>query len=124
MTAEEIVLGGYDLFAKGDMDSLSKIYHPHCKIKVNGTHSLSGEYHGFASFASNFLAKLNTVWPGFSLEIEKVVSNKTDVCVFVKITADNLSTRSIHHFVVENGLEVEFNSYDDSQVMAASIQNI
>ena len=88
MTAEEIVLGGYDLFAKGDMDSLSKTCNPHCKIKVNVTHSLSGEYHGFASFASNFLEKLNTVWLGFSLEIEKVVSNKTDVCVFVKITAD------------------------------------
>ena len=108
MTAEEIVLGGYDLFAKGDMDTLSKIYHPNCKIKVNGTHSLSGEYNGFASFASNFLAKLNTVWPGFSLEIEKVVSNKTDVCVFVKITADNFSTRFIHHLEVENGLEIEF----------------
>ena len=124
MTAEEIVLGGYDLFSKGDMESLSKIYHPDCQIKVNGTHALSGEYHGFSSFASNFLAKLNTVWPGFSLEIEKVVSNKTDVCVFVKITADNLSTCSIHHFVVENSLEVEFNIYDDSQVMAASMQNI
>ena len=124
MTAEEIVLGGYDLFSKGDMEGLSKIYHPDCKIKVNGTHSLSGEYHGFASFASNFLAKLGTVWPGFSLQIEKVVSNKTDVCVFVKITADNLTTHSIHHFVVENGLEVEFNIYDDSQVMAASMGNI
>ena len=124
MNAEEIVLGGYDLFPKGNMEILSEIYHPYCKIKVNGTHVLSGEYHGFSSFASNFLAKLNTVWPGFSLEIEKVVSNKTDVCVFVKITADNLSTHSIHHFVVENGLEVEFNIYDDSQVMAASMQNI
>ena len=114
MTAEGIVLGGYDLFSKGDMESLSKIYYPDCKIKVNGTHALSGEYHGFSSFASNFLAKLNTVWPGFSPEIEKVVSNKTDICVFVKIAADNLSTRSIHHFVVENSLEVEFDIYDDS----------
>ena len=54
MTAEEIVLGGYDLFSKGDMESLSKIYHPGCRIKVNRTHALSGEYRGFESCASNF----------------------------------------------------------------------
>jgi ketosteroid isomerase-like protein len=113
----------YELFSRGDLEGLSKFYHPGCSIKVNGTHALSGEYNGFASFASNFLAKLNTVWLGFSIEIEKVVSNKTDVCVFVKTTADNLSTRSIHHFVVENGLEVEVNMYDDNQAMSASIQN-
>ena len=36
MTAEEIVLGGYKNFAEGDMESLSKIYHPECKITING----------------------------------------------------------------------------------------
>ena len=56
-------------------------------------------------------------WPGFHLEIQKVVSDETDVCVFVKIT-EGLSTESIHHFVVQDGLEVEFNIYDDSQRMA------
>ena len=52
------------------------------------------------------------------MEIQKVVSDETDVCVFVKITAEGLSTESIHHFVVQDGLEVEFNIYDDSQRMA------
>ena len=32
--------------------------------------------------------QLNKVWPGFNLNIEKVVSNETDVCVFVNITAE------------------------------------
>ena len=104
MTAEEILLGGYELFSWGYFEGLSKIYPSGCWIKVNGTHALSGENHGFEAFAQNFLVKLNTVWLGFSLEIEKVVHNKTDVCVFVEIAADNLSTRSFHHFVVENGL--------------------
>jgi hypothetical protein len=83
------------------------------------THALSEENHRFESFPSNFLAKLNTVCGRFSLEIEKLVSNERDVCVFVKITGDNLSTRFIHHPVVENGLEVEFNIYDCSEVMSA-----
>ena len=115
MTAKEIVLGGYQNFADGDLTSLAKIYHPQCKITVNGTHKLSGTYIGFQEFAENVLGKLNETWPGFHLEIQKVVSDETDVCVFVKITAEGLSTESIHHFVVQDGLEVEFNIYEDSQ---------
>jgi hypothetical protein len=105
------------------MIALSKIYDKDCIITVNGTHALTGEYIGFDSFAINFLGKLEKTWPGFSLEIEKFVSNKTDVCVFVKIIADKFKTRSIHHFVVKNELEVEFNIYDDSQVMATNMSS-
>ena len=65
MTAEEIVLRGYKLFSQEDLEGLSKIYHSGCRIKVNETHALSEEYHGFESFSSNFLTKLNTVWAGF-----------------------------------------------------------
>ena len=77
-----------------------------------------GIFSFFQEFAENFLSKLNETWPGFDLEIEKVVADTTDVCVFVNITADGLSAKSIHHFVVQDGLEVEFNIYDDSQNMA------
>ena len=118
MTAKELVLGGYQNFADGDLSSLAKIYHPQCKITVSGNHKLSGTYIGFQEFTEKFLSKLNETWPGFDLEIQKVVSDETDVCVFVKITAEGLSTESIHHFVVQDGLEVEFNIYDDSQRMA------
>ena len=124
MTAEEIVLGGYKNFAEGDMESLSNLYHPECKITINGIHSLSGTYIGFQSFLENVLAKLDKVWPGFNLDIEKVVSNETDVCVFVNITAENLNSKSIHHFVIKDGLEVEFNLYDDSQKMSQAMKEI
>ena len=124
MTAEEIVLGGYKNFAEGDMVSLSKLYHPECQITINGSHSLSGTYIGFQSFLENVLAKLDKVWPGFNLDIEKIVSNETDVCVFVNITAENLNSKSIHHFVIKDGLEVEFNLYDDSQKMSQAMKDI
>ena len=124
MNAEEIVLGGYKNFAEGDMEALAKIYHPECKITINGNHSLSGTYVGFQSFLENVLANLDNVWPGFNLDIEKVVSNETDVCVFVKVTAENLNSKSIHHFVIKDGLEVEFNLYDDSQKMSEAMKSI
>ena len=46
---------------------------------------------------------------GFNFDTEKVISNETDVCVFVNITTDNLNSEPIHHFVIKNSLEVEFN---------------
>ena len=124
MTAEEIVLSGYKNFAEGDMVSLSKIYHPECKITINGSHSLSESYIGFQSVLENVLSKLDQVWLGFTLDIEKIVSNETDVCVFVKVTAENLNSKSIHHFVIKDGLEVEFNLYDDSQKMSEAMKSI
>ena len=106
------------------MDSLSKIYLPECKITIKGMHSLSGTYIGFQSFLENVLAKLDTVWPGFNLDIEKVVSNETDVYVFVNITAENLNSKSIHHFVIKDNLEVEFNLYDNSQKMSQAMKDL
>lgn len=122
MTAEEIVLGGYASYVQGDMEALGSIYHPECKITLNGNHALSGVYIGFDALHEGILSKLNTAWPDFNLEIQKVVSNETDVVVFLKLTATNLESRSIHHFVVKDGLQVEFNIHDDSQLAAAAIQ--
>ena len=95
MTAKEIVLGGYASYVQGDMEALGSIYHPECKITVNGNHALSGVYIGFDAFHEGILSKLNTAWPGFNLEIQKVVSNETDVVVFLKLTGTNLESRSI-----------------------------
>ena len=42
---------------------------------------MSGVYIGFDAFQEGILSKLNTAWPGFNLEIQKGVSNETDVVV-------------------------------------------
>ena len=66
MTAEEIVMGAYAAFGAGDMDALSKVYHPDCRITMHANHALGGEYHGFNDVMSNMFAKLNDAWPGFN----------------------------------------------------------
>ena len=43
MTAEETVLGGYAAFGQGNMEAFAKLFHPECKVIVNGKHALSGE---------------------------------------------------------------------------------
>ena len=42
MTPKEIVLGGYQCFAEGDMEGLGKIFHKDAYIRINGDHEFSG----------------------------------------------------------------------------------
>ena len=97
------------------MEALSKIYHPDCKITLHADHPLGGSYVGFDEGLSKMFAHLNDAWPGFDVNIDKVVSNDTDVVVFCTITADgDLSGSAVHHFVVRDGLEVSFDLFWDS----------
>ena len=121
MTPKEIVLGGYKLFAEGDMESLSKINHKNAIYKVNGDHKFSGEYNGFDDFLNNFLAKIPTVFPNFDLDILNVTAEENRVIVHVKYNADNLDAESLHMFVVEDGLQTEFRLVDDSQKIARAL---
>ena len=121
MTPKEIVLGGYQSFAEGDMESLGKIYHPNALIKVNGDHELSGDYHGFDEFLNNFLAKIPIKFPNFDLNILNVTAEDNRVIVHVKLSADNLDAEAVHMFVVEDGLETEFRIVDDSQKIAKAL---
>tara|TARA_B100001750_G_C14896641_1_gene297784 strand:- start:7 stop:381 length:375 start_codon:yes stop_codon:yes gene_type:complete len=121
VTPKELVLGGYKLFAEGDMEGLGKIYHENALITVNGDHELSGEYHGFGDFLGNFLAKLPVKFPNFDLEILNVTAEDDRVYLHVRYTADNLDAHSVHMFVVKDGLETEFRLFDDSQKIAIAL---
>ena len=74
MNAEEVVLGAYAAFAKGDMKALAEANHPNAKYRVNGSHRLSGSYNGFEDFRDNFLTLIDKALPNFNLRIDKVVS--------------------------------------------------
>ena len=123
MTPKEIVMGGYKLFAEGDMESLSKINHKNAVYKVNGDHKLSGEYNGFESWLNNFLSKIPEVFPNFNLEIVNVTAEDERVHVFVHLTADNLDSYAVHMFVVEGGFQTEFRIFDDSQKISAALES-
>ena len=122
MTPKEIVLSGYQSFAEGDMEGLGKIYHKDALIKVNGNHELSGEYHGFDDWLANFLSQIPIKFPNFHLDILNVTAEDDRVHVRVHYMADNLDAHSVHMFVVKDGLETEFDIFDDSQAMAEALQ--
>ena len=92
------------------MEAFAKLFHPECKVIVNGKHALSGEYIGFDAFNEGNLSKLNNAYSGMGMDIEKVVSNDSDVVVFLKVTYQNSVARAVHHFVVRDELLMEFTS--------------
>ena len=121
MTPKEVVLGGYKLFAEGDMEGLRKINHKNAVFKVNGDHELSGDYHGFNDFLNNSLAHIPIKFPNFDVKILSVTAEDNRVIVHVKYTADNLDPESVHMFVVEDGLQTGFHLVDDSQKIAKAL---
>ena len=121
MTPKEVVLSGYKFFAQGDMESLSKINHEDALFTVNGDHDLSGTYHGFNDFLTNFLGHIPIKFPNFDLVILNVVSEDDRVYLHIRYTADNLDAESVHMFVVKGGLQKEFHIFDDSQKIANAL---
>ena len=120
MTAEETVMSSFAAFGSGDMETLGKLYHPECKTTLHANNALGGEYIGFEDVLTNMLARLNDAWPGFNLSVDNFVANVTEVCGFYTVTADlGLMGKAVHHFVVENGLEMRFDRYWDSAYWAA-----
>ena len=43
---------------------------------------------------------------------------------FCKYYSRDLVSKSIHHFVIKDGLEVEFNLYDDSPKMSQAMKDV
>ncbi|MBI36150.1 MAG: hypothetical protein CL568_01025 [Alphaproteobacteria bacterium] len=121
MTPKELVLSGYQMFAEGDLDGLGKIFHPEAVIRVNGDHELSGEYLGYENWRNNHLQRLPTLFPNFDLSILSITAEENRVQLHVQYSADNLDAQGVHMFVVEDGLEIEFTIFDDSQKLAKAL---
>ena len=90
MSALEQVLKGYGCFKEGDIEGLAALCHEDMVFRMNGTHSLSGEYHGFSNWLNDFLAKIPTVIPGFHLEMEHCFESGNDVFCHLRATGEGL----------------------------------
>ena len=121
MSALEQVLKGYGCFKEGDIEGLAALCHEDMTFKMNGTHSLSGEYHGFGNWLNNFLAKIPTVIPGFHLEMEHCFESGNDVFCHLRATGEGLDGYFGHYFVVEDGKIRSFHAFDDSQQWAKAL---
>ena len=121
MSALEQVLKGYGCFKEGDIEGLAALCHEDMTFRMNGTHSLSGEYHGFGNWLNNFLAKIPTVIPGFHLEMEHCFESGNDVFRHLRATGEGLDAYFGHYFVVEDGKIRSFHAFDDSQQWAKAL---
>ena len=60
-------------------------------------------------------------FPNFDINILNVTAEDDRVHVHLHYTADNLDAKSVHMFVVKDGLQTEFQIFDDSQKLAAAL---
>lgn len=121
MSALEQVLKGYKCFKDGDIEGLGALCHEDMVFKMNGTHSLSGEYHGFQNWMQNLLAKIPTVIPDFHLEMEHCFESGNDVFCHLRATGEGMDAYFGHYFVVEDGKLRSFHAFDDSQQWAKAL---
>ena len=121
MSALEIVLQGYGCFKEGEIEGLSALCHEDFVFKMNGTHSLSGEYQGFSNWLNNFLAKIPSVFPDFNLEMEHCFESGNDVFCHLRASGEGLDGYFGHYFVVEDGKIRQFHAFDDSQQWAKAM---
>ena len=63
MSALEPVFKGYRCLREDGIEGLAALRYEGMLFKMNGTHSLSGEYHGFSNWLNSFLTKIPTVIP-------------------------------------------------------------
>jgi ketosteroid isomerase-like protein len=72
MTPKEIMEKTFDCFATGDMETFKTLHTDDVVVTMNGAHSLSGTYNGFADFMGNMIAKIPSTFPeNFSVTPEK-----------------------------------------------------
>ena len=72
---------------------------------------------------TGFLSQIPIRFPNFNLEILGVTAEDDRVYVRVRYTADNLDSQSVHMFVVKDGLQTEFDIFDDSQKIASALRS-
>lgn len=125
MTCKDTIRRCYEAFARGDMETIASLTHDDYVATINGSMPISGEHHGFDNFAAKVLAKINGLWPGFSLEPELMIQEGDSVFVTCHATTDNgIDTHFGHLWHLKDGKIDSFYAFDDTQAMADSMLDL
>ncbi|MBT5300898.1 MAG: hypothetical protein HOL33_01815, partial [Tateyamaria sp.] len=74
MTPKEVMQKTFDCFESGDMEVFQTLHTDDVVVTMNGSHSLSGTYNGFADFIENMIANIPSTFPeNFSVTPESMM---------------------------------------------------
>ena len=123
MTPKEVMEKTFDCFATGDMETFKTLHTDDVVVTMNGAHSLSGTYNGFADFMGNMIAKIPSTFPeNFSVTPEKMIADGNNVFTHAIAKGDGLDAYFGFRVEVEGDAIKRLWIYADSQKLANSFQ--
>jgi len=106
------IRGGYEAFAAGDLDSVSKLFSPEIRWHISGTSQISGTYTGHDE-VFGFFARLVAETAGtFEIDIHDLLASDEHVVVLVRESASRgdrrLEMDEAHVWHLADGMATEF----------------
>ena len=123
MDVKDIVKKAYSTFASGDTEAWTALHADDLTFTVLGNIPTTGVHVGPEAVIKNVFEPIAVHWPNFKIEHKAIYSDGNMVFVHSDMTADGLSTETLHMFRVESGIIQSFIAFDDTGSMAASAVN-
>ena len=83
----------------------------------------TGKHVGPEAVIKNVFEPIAVHWPNFKIEHKAIYSDGNMVFVHSDMTADGLSTETLHMFRVEEGIIQSFTAFDDTGSMSEAVVN-
>jgi ketosteroid isomerase-like protein len=123
MTNLEIVEKAYDLFGKGDMDSLRALMDDKISFITYGDYSHAGSYVGPDEVIEKNFSVLAQNIPTLSITPIKLWESGGTIFVRVEATDGDIKSDSIHVWTLEGEKLKTFEAFEDTQTIAKMIKS-
>ena len=123
MDAKDVVKKAYATFASGDTEGWKALHADDLTFTVFGNMPTTGKHVGPEAVIKNVFEPISVHWPNFKIEHKAIYSDGNMVFVHSDMTADGLSTETLHMFRVEEGIIQSFTAFDDTGSMSEAVVN-
>jgi uncharacterized protein len=115
----ELLRGGYDAFAKGDIGTVRGLFADDISWHVPGSSPLSGDYRGHEEVLGFFSRSIELSQGSFRIEIDDMLADGDRVAVLCTVAAErhgqSWSSPEVHLWRIANGKAVEFREFQGDQ---------
>ena len=116
---ETLVRGGYDAFARGDVDAVLSIFDPNILWHVPGRGPISGDYRGPGEVVGFFQHFMELSRGTFRIRVDDVLANDERVVVLCTESAErgakSWSSPQVHVWTLKAGRVTMFWQYQGDQ---------
>lgn len=115
----QLLRGGYDAFARGDIPSVLRIFAEDIAWHVPGRSPLSGDYRGHEGVVGFFTRAMELSGGTLRVEADEIVANGDRIIVLTTVSAErngrSWSSPEVHVWRVQDGKAVAFREFQGDQ---------